>query len=125
MRVSGEAAVDDYLAAWNERDANLRRALLERALTDDCEFEGPTGTFRGRPAIDGLIVALQDRIGDAVVTRRGPVEADLRFGWALESAAGVVLLEGVDEVEASGDGRLRRVAVSAHPNSRPAPKGEE
>ncbi|MDQ4069898.1 MAG: nuclear transport factor 2 family protein [Actinomycetota bacterium] len=107
-----EGAVDGYVAAWNETDPVRRADLLARSVTEDFEFTGPTGTFRGREAVEGLIVALQTRMAGAVVVRSGPVEG-ATFPWAIVTAAGATLLEGLDEVEAGPDGRLRRISVAA------------
>ena len=115
MPASIEDAVDGYVAAWNEADPVVRADLLTASVTDDFEFAGPTGTFTGREALDGLIVALRSRLGGAVVARLGPVAAG-RFRWAIV-AAGATLLEGVDEVDVGPDGRLRRISVAATPPS--------
>ena len=107
-----EAAVDGYVAAWNEADPVVRSQLLAASVTDDFEFTGPTGTFRGREAVEGLIVALQTRLAGATVVRIGPVEGG-RFRWAILTAEGAPLLEGVDEADAAPDGRLARIGVAA------------
>ena len=107
-----EASVDGYVAAWNEPDPVVRTELLAASVTDDFEFSGPTGTFRGREAVEGLIVALQTRMAGASVARLGPVEGGT-FRWAIVTAEGATLLEGVDEVEAAADGRLSRISVAA------------
>jgi len=111
-----ERVVDGYVAAWNEADPVLRRDLLTESVTDDFEFTGPTGTFRGRDAVEGLIVALRTRMAGAVVARLGPVETGT-FRWAIVAASGATLLEGVDEVESAPDGRLRRISAAADPPS--------
>lgn len=116
MGVSIEDAVDGYVAAWNEPDPLVRRDLLAQAVGDDFELAGPTGTFRGRDAVEGLIVALRTRMVGAVVARLGPVDG-ASFRWAILTATGTTLLEGVDEVEAGDDGRLRRVSVAAGPSA--------
>lgn len=116
MAVSLEDAVDGYIAAWNEPDPLVRRDLLVQSVADDFEFTGPTGTFRGRDAVEGLIVALQTRIAGASVVRLGPV-AGGTFRWAIVTSAGAALLGGVDAVEAAGDGRLARVSVAADASS--------
>ncbi len=107
-----EASVDGYVAAWNEPDPLVRGQLLAAAVTDDFEFTGPTGTFRGRDAVEALIVALQTRMAGAKVARLGPVDG-AAFRWSIVTADGATLLEGVDEVEAAPDGRLSRVSVAA------------
>jgi len=110
-----EEAVDGYVAAWNEVDPVVRAELLAASVAEDFEFAGPTGTFRGRDAVEGLIVALQSRLGGAAVVRLGPVE-DGRFRWAIATVDGSRLLEGVDEVESGPDGRLTRISVAATPS---------
>jgi hypothetical protein len=110
-----EQAVDAYVAAWNEVDPVVRAELLAASVDRDFEFVGPTGTFRGRDAVEGLIVALQSRLGGAMVVRLGAVEAG-SFRWAIATTDGSRLLEGVDEVEAGADGRLTRISVAATPS---------
>ena len=112
MPANLEEAIDGYVAAWNEPDPVVRAALLEAAVTDDFEFTGPTGTFRGRHAVDGLIVALRTRMAGATVARLGPVDGGT-FRWSIVTATGAILLEGVDEVETAPDGRLSRISVAA------------
>lgn len=107
-----EEAVDGYVAAWNEPDPAVRAQLLDASITDDFEFSGPTGTFRGREAVEGLIVALRVRMAGATVARVGPV-AGGAFRWSIVTAEGATLLEGVDEVESAPDGRLARISVAA------------
>jgi hypothetical protein len=119
--VSLEQAVDGYVAAWNEPDPVVRAQLLAAAVTDDFEFTGPTGTFRGRVAVEGLIVALRTRMAGATVARTGPVDGGT-FRWAIVTAAGAALLEGVDQAEAGEDGRLRRISVATDAPS-DAPSG--
>lgn len=106
-----EASVDGYVGAWNEPDPLVRAALLSASVTDDFELTGPTGTFRGRDAVEGLIVALQTRMAGAKVARLGRVEGET-FRWAIVTTDGATLLEGLDEVEAAADGRLTRIAVA-------------
>ncbi|MDQ3896130.1 MAG: nuclear transport factor 2 family protein [Actinomycetota bacterium] len=112
MPTGVEEAVDGYVAAWNEPDPVVRTELLAAAVTDDFEFTGPTGTFRGRDAVEGLIVALQSRMAGAKVARIGPVDRGV-FRWTIVTAAGTTLLEGVDEVQTAADGRLSRISVAA------------
>ena len=116
MAADLEASVDGYVAAWNEPDPVLRSELLTASVTEDFEFTGPTGTFRGRDAVEGLIVALQTRMAGATVVRLGPVEGG-SFRWAILTAGGSTLLEGVDEAEAAPDGRLSRISAAADPPS--------
>lgn len=109
-----EAAVDAYVAAWNAPDHQSRGDLLVQALAQDATFQGPTGTFRGRDAVAGLIVALRGRMGDATVTRTGPMAPageGFRFGWRVHRSDGSTLMEGTDEVSPTPDGQLQVISV--------------
>lgn len=120
-----EVVVDAYLRAWNEADSVARRADLEEALSPDCVLVGPTGSFVGYEPIDGLIVAMRERMAGVEVVRTSPLEPGpepdpargpqgrvLAFGWKLVTAEGVQLLVGTDRVEVAADGRLGRIHVS-------------
>lgn len=111
MAIPLETAVDGYLQAWNERDASARAAVLNQALAADAEMTGPTGTFKGREAIDKLIVAMQERMTDARIVRVGEMDGQT-FAWQVLSPVGDVLLSGHDEVEAAPDGRLLGIRVA-------------
>lgn len=103
--------MDGYLQAWNERDPTVRASELSEALADDAEMTGPTGTFKGREAIDKLIVAMQERMADARIVRAGEMDG-LTFAWQVLSPADDVLLSGHDQVETAADGRLRSIRVA-------------
>jgi hypothetical protein len=107
-----EHAVDTYLAAWNEHDLRARRSLLEKALTEDAELTGPTGTFTGYDAIERLIAALRERMGGARIVRSGDLEDGGSFAWQVLAADGTVLLSGRDDTDRAADGRLRSVRVA-------------
>jgi hypothetical protein len=107
-----EHAVDTYLAAWNEHDPRARRSFLEKALTEDAELTGPTGTFSGYDAIERLIVALRERMGGARIVRSGDLDDGGSFVWQVIAADGTVLLSGRDDIDPGPDGRLRRIRVA-------------
>lgn len=112
-----EAVLDAYIGAWNSDAGPARDALLEAALAEDGAFSGPTGTFRGWASIAGLIDAMRARMPGGSVTRTGPAtlaeDGVIRFGWRVRRADGDVLMEGVDEVELAGDGRIALVRMRA------------
>ena len=111
-----EAAVDAYVAAWNTGDVAARRGLLAAAVTDDCEYAGPTGRTVGRDELDAAIAEARDYLPGACVQRAGAVEAhgaQSRFRWAVVGPGGGPLIQGTDVVETGPDGRLKRITVVA------------
>ena len=108
-----EDVLDAYVAAWNEADDDARRRLLERAVADDCAFSGPLGSMCGRDALASQIVEARDFLPGASVVRLGPAEhaSGIRFRWAIRSASGATLAEGVDVVVLSADSRLASITV--------------
>ena len=53
--------VERYLAAWNEKDAERRRGLVDALWTEDGSYTDPLADARGRSEIDGLIGAVQQQ----------------------------------------------------------------
>jgi hypothetical protein len=109
-----EQVLDAYVAAWNAIEPSARQRLLDEAVTGDFVFEGPTGRFGGREAVDKLIAAMQERMPSTSVVRIGPGEAVdgwVEFGWEIRSDAGARLLGGTDVGELGPDGRLTRVEM--------------
>jgi hypothetical protein len=111
-----EDVVDAYVAAWNAVDPSERQRLLDKAVADEFVFEGPTGRFAGRVAVDELIAAMQERMPSASVFRVGAAEAAgpyVEFGWEIRTSAGARLLAGTDVGEVGQDGRLTRVEMKS------------
>ena len=114
-----EAAVDGWVAAWNEGCSEARHQLLAAAVGEGCVFDGPAGTVVGHQALHAAIAEARDFLPGATVVRNGPVwahEGGLRFAWEVRSAEGVAVLAGVDTVELDAAGRLTRVVVLPAPS---------
>lgn len=104
----------DYFAAWNETNADERRQLLERSVSDDAELIDPTGRWQG---VDGL----SERIANyhaaaprtAVVPASGVDEhhAVERYAWKIVDASGNEVMEGLDIAERDAEGRLQRILM--------------
>lgn len=107
-----ERVIDAYIAAWNEPGAARRARLLDQAVVEDFVFEGPTGHFRGRKAVEDLIAAMRERMPGTEVVRTGGVHGQpARFGWQIRTLSGQPLLAGTDRAEVGKDGRLVRVEM--------------
>lgn len=109
-----QAAIEGYDQAWNAPDVGSRRTLLEGALSDDCELIEPNGRFAGREYILERITGFAERFPGARVKITTKIDGHggfARYGWEIVDSKGDLLLEGIDVVEASGDGTIRRIVM--------------
>jgi hypothetical protein len=110
--------VDDvivtYFGAWNEKDAERRREMLERCITPDAELVDPLGRWEG-------VAGFVDRIdryrlaapGTEVVAASGVDSHNdvVRYAWKIVDADGSEMMEGIDVAQRSEDGRFSRVLM--------------
>ena len=109
-----DALIGDYCAAWSERDAAKRWALLERVWAADGTYTDPTAHVAGRSALDAHIGRmLADGLppGASIVasTHVDTHHDRFRFGWKGVLPDGTTFLEGIDFGEVDDDGRLLRI----------------
>ncbi len=110
--------VDDYLAAWNETDAQARRALVRRVFTDDAAYVDPQMQGAGADAIDALIAGVHERFpGFRFTLAEGPdAHHDrVRFSWHLGPEGGAPIVLGIDVAALAADGRMREVTGFLEP----------
>ena len=111
--LTAQEAVDLYGQAWAEPDEDRRRELLERAWADDGVYTDPTAEVKGREALIAHIGGfLEQAQGGRIVVTSGVDHhhgTRLRFSWAMQSAAGQTLAEGLDYGELDEDGRLKLI----------------
>jgi hypothetical protein len=103
--------VNDYIAAWNEPDAERRRALAAAVWSEDGSYLDPLMEGSGPDAIAAMIGAAQAQFpGHRFELAFGPdVHHDrARFAWRLVGPDGPVAA-GVDFAVVADDGRLRAV----------------
>ena len=104
--------VQDYLAMWNEPDADARRALVARTVTDDATYLDPVMSGEGIDGITTMIGAAQAQFpGHEFQLHAGPdAHHDrVRFSWSLVANGGAPVAVGTDYVTMSDDGRMRSV----------------
>ena len=105
--------VERYIAAWNEKDAQRRRGLVDALWAEDGSYTDPLADARGPAEIDGLIGAVQEQFPGFVFTLGGPVDANhnqARFTWHLGPAGdGEPVVIGFDVAVVNRDGRIRAV----------------
>ena len=107
-----DAAIEQYLAAWNETDPAARRAAIEKVFAADVRYVDPVAVAEGHEALDGVIAAVQEQFPGHVFTAGGPVDAhhdQARFTWHLGRPGEESLVIGSDVAVFAPDGRIRTV----------------
>lgn len=111
--LTAQEAVDLYGAAWAEPDEERRRGLLERAWAEDGVYTDPTAEVTGREALVAHIGGFLEQAQGGRIVITSQVDHHhgnrLRFSWAMQSAAGQTLAEGMDYGELDEDGRLKLI----------------
>ena len=70
-----------YIDAWNETDANARRAAVDHLYTEDARYEDPMAAAQGREAIASMIGAVQEQFPDFRFELAGPVGGGASTLW--------------------------------------------
>jgi hypothetical protein len=103
---------EQYLAAWNERDAIARRARVTSLFTLDAQYVDPMMRGAGHLGIDTLIAGAQRHFPEHRFQLTGTPDGHndvVRFSWALLDAQGAQVARGTDIGVLAGDGRLSSV----------------
>ncbi len=100
-----------YLEAWNERDAERRRALIAALWAENAAFRDPIMAGDGRAEIDAVLAGVQDRFPDFRFRQIGKADGFgdyVRLSWGLGPDGGDAPIKGTDfaRVEA---GQLKSV----------------
>ncbi|MFJ8744934.1 nuclear transport factor 2 family protein [Embleya sp. NPDC127516] len=106
------ATVENYLAGWNEPDADKRRALVASAFTEDATYTDPLGAVVGHDGITGLIGVVQGQFAGLVFTLGGPVDGHhdvVRFQWHLGPEGAEAPVVGFDVAVLDATGRIKAV----------------
>jgi SnoaL-like protein len=108
-----KSTVDDYIAAWNQTDADARLAAVARLWTDDGGYTDPLASVRGHDGVAAVIDGAQKLFPGHVFRLLGTPETHhgiARFQWELVPAAGgEAVAIGADTVVLTEDGKLRDV----------------
>src|SRR5215211_27724 len=99
--------VERYFAAWNETDAEQRRALIAQTWADDASYLDPLMQGQGQAGIDAIIAAVQDRFIGHRFLQIGVVDAHhdhIRFSWELAPEGGAAIVAGTDFGVVAADG---------------------
>jgi hypothetical protein len=100
-----------YWTAWNARDLDQLRGLLDRAVTPDVEWNDPRDSFVGIDELERAIRRLRTSKPDyefSIVSEIDRHHDRLRYRWDM-SRKGRTLMEGLDIVTIAGSGLIVRV----------------
>ncbi|MGW3470971.1 nuclear transport factor 2 family protein [Saccharopolyspora sp. NPDC000995] len=104
--------LDRYIATWNERDADKRRAMVDELWANEGTYTDPLADVQGREAIDATIAAVQAQFPDFVF-RAGVVfdaHHDIaRFTWELGPAGGEAAVVGFDVAVLDENTRIKAI----------------
>jgi SnoaL-like domain len=106
------AVVDNYIASWNERDADARLALVAVTFADDADYVDPLMSGCGIEGIDAMIAAAQQQFpGHHFTLASGPDAHNnhIRFSWTLATAGEEAVAGGTDFARLGADGRIQSV----------------
>ena len=101
--------VDNYIAMWNEPDAERRRAIIAETWSDDATYLDPMLSGDGPDGIDAMVAGAQAQFpGHRFELSFGPDAHNdvVRFAWTLTAGNGPVA-RGTDFATVASDGRLR------------------
>jgi hypothetical protein len=105
--------VEDYIAAWNEPDADRRRAAVREVFSADATYLDPVMQGEGHEGLDAMIAAAQGQFPGHRFVLAGSPDAHhdrLRFTWRLVGPdGGRAVATGHDFATLDADGRMRAV----------------
>ncbi|WP_067536684.1 nuclear transport factor 2 family protein [Nocardia crassostreae] len=110
--VDPEQLIDIYCAAWSDPDPARRRAALDKVWGPEATYTDPTVHLTGLDELLAHIETVLARRPGATVVRTSRADGHhelARFAWHVVQADGTVLPDGLDIIEFTGDGRIRRV----------------
>jgi ketosteroid isomerase-like protein len=104
--------IDRYIAAWNETDAERRKALVASTFSEDATYLDPVMQGTGHAGIEAMIAGVQTRFPGHRFTRSGKMDLHhdhLRFCWDLSPTGGEPLVKGTDFAVLAADARMAAV----------------
>ncbi|MCW5664636.1 MAG: nuclear transport factor 2 family protein [Piscinibacter sp.] len=110
-----------YMAAFVERDAERRLALLATALSPTAEIRGPQHVFTGYAEVSEKIIGFQKNWPECrLVLAAGVItfQNTCHFPMAIVGQDGRVLARGHSVAELASEGRIQRIVAywGEHPS---------
>ena len=107
-----ETLVDAYFAAWNEADPARRGDMLAAVCAHGATYTDPTVHAASAAELVAHIGNVLSRLPGSRVIRTSVLDSHhgmVRFSFRRVLADGMVRMDGVDFVELSDDGKLKRI----------------
>ena len=104
-------AFDHYLQMWNERDPDLVRGHLDRAVSEDVIFADPRDFHVGRDELHRNTTRFRRAFPDADLSITSGVDSQhdrYRYEWRIADGDNVIL-DGFDVATINPDGLIERV----------------
>ncbi|HEX7826818.1 MAG TPA: nuclear transport factor 2 family protein [Mycobacterium sp.] len=104
--------ITNYLACWNETNAETRRTLLDQHWSPSLTYVDPLVAVAGADDLSAAIGAVHEQFPGFVFTPVGDVDAhhdQARFQWGLGPADAEPVVIGFDVVVTDADGRFQHV----------------
>lgn len=106
--------VDNYLAVWNEDDADARGKLVREVFTADVTYTDPMAEVSGYDGVNALIGGARQQFPGFSFTPGGAVDSNhdiARFTWNA-GPAGVAepVVVGFDVIKVDADGKIATVS---------------
>jgi uncharacterized protein YndB with AHSA1/START domain len=104
--------VDAYLAAWSEKDASARRALLVASVTEDVSFHDAYSCLRGIDDLNANLAAVQKFMPGLTLRREGEIrqcQGSALGDWIAAGPDGSVKARGTNAYDFAPDGKIRRI----------------
>lgn len=110
-QIDAEDIAANYIATWNETNAQARTGLIARYWSDWPRYVDPLMSASGIEELSGIIGAVQDRFPDfrfRLINLPDGHSDYVRFAWSLGPEGAESVIEGSDMVE-TRNGRIDRV----------------
>lgn len=104
--------IDTYCQVWSEPDVHRRAQVLAQVWSNGATYTDPTVHAAGSGELLAHIANVVARRPGARIVRTSAVDEHhglARFSWRLIEADGTHRPEGIDIVELSADGQIRRI----------------
>jgi hypothetical protein len=103
---------EEYLALWNEDDAERRRRMIAEGWSTEVRYVDPLMAGDGPEGVASMIDAVRGRLPGHGFALKGVADGHgpfVRFSWTLGGPDGARVAGGTDMVRLDREGRIAEV----------------